>query len=110
VRALFRKNRRNRDRHARGVVGVIALVVLASVTAPFVDARAIPFAKWPQFFGYALLAWVFAQWFPDVLVGERAVSFCGNRAGAAAEGRAVEVLSTDGPVQHVPHQLDRPVD
>jgi hypothetical protein len=54
------------QRHARRVAIVIALVVLASLIAPFVDARAIPFAKWPQFIGYALLAWMFAQWCPDV--------------------------------------------
>ena len=54
------------QRHARGVARVIALVVLACMIAPFVDARAVAFVKWPQFFGYALLAWVFAQWFPDV--------------------------------------------
>jgi hypothetical protein len=53
------------------VVRLPALLLLISLLAPFVDARVVPFVKWPQFFGYAFLAWAFARLFLTVWENRR---------------------------------------
>jgi hypothetical protein len=45
---------------AQRLLQIVALLIMFTIFAPFVDSRLIPYVRWPQYFACALLVWAFA--------------------------------------------------